>query len=586
MYRTSLTKGQELVSQRMVREFRAQGYEAFLITSLYHDGTLAISEEAVASRGGFVHVFDEMLGIPVIRLGSMLTSWPPRRVSILDFIDTLAKIVDDLKINVLITHSTLWNGPEDVLKFIEWRRNLSRGGVPQIAPIYCHMSHFQEPSPERYTIVERTFRQAWNETSLSQIVTEADLILVTSPSEKEEVKRLGASEAKCFLFPGGVDETIDSDVDQGILNRYNIPKSAKIVASLGTVEERKNTLGVIEVAKRMTQRRNVHFVIAGLEQGDYGAKVRAEAERLENVTILGPITDEEKAALIGSSSMNLILSRSEALGIAQLEFMWNGVPVITSGTGGQQWIVRDGFNGIVLDGPEDVDGAVRAVLRLSQNESLRRRLGRNASREARKFSITRLTHSLAKRLEGLAQERSDDKRLREGMAVDEESLESLVSGGMTVVLTNRRMIVRFSDRDLRTVVLPLKDITKITPHTRSRWQILWMGLGATSLLLVSLLIQSPLQSFISRYTASFTGGAIVNEIIPFIPLAMAVPLFFATFRRGYVVHSPKSSVFIPREFLRLLELVDKLTPTELFAQDPEATEVYEAPAMTAVQAST
>ncbi|MDA4117165.1 MAG: hypothetical protein OK455_02355 [Thaumarchaeota archaeon] len=38
MYQTSLTKGQELVAQRMVKEFRAQSYDAFLITSPYHDG--------------------------------------------------------------------------------------------------------------------------------------------------------------------------------------------------------------------------------------------------------------------------------------------------------------------------------------------------------------------------------------------------------------------------------------------------------------------------------------------------------------------------------------------------------------------
>ncbi len=112
MYQTSLTKGQELVSQRMVKEFKVQGYEAFLITSLYHDGNLAFSEEEVASRGGFVERLRRAARNPGDKgwqHADVLAS--PADVSVLDFIDTLAKIVDDLKINVLITHSTLWNGP-------------------------------------------------------------------------------------------------------------------------------------------------------------------------------------------------------------------------------------------------------------------------------------------------------------------------------------------------------------------------------------------------------------------------------------------------------------------------------------------
>ncbi|MDA4134721.1 MAG: glycosyltransferase family 4 protein [Thaumarchaeota archaeon] len=569
MYQTSLTKGQELVSQRMVKEFKVQGYEAFLITSLYHDGNLAFSEEEVASRGGFVSVFDERLGIPVIRVGSMLTSWPPRRVSVLDFIDTLAKIVDDLKINVLITHSTLWNGPEDVLKFVEWRRNLSKGGVPQIAPLYCHMSHFQDPSPERYTIVERTFREAWNDTSLSQILTEADLILVTSPLEKEEMKRLGAPADRCFLFPGGIDETIDLDVDPSVLSRFNLPKDAKLVTSLGTVEERKNTLGVIEVARRLVDEKRVHFVIAGFGQGEYGEKVRAEAAKLQNVSFLGPITDREKTALIKASSVNIIMSRSEALGIAQLEFMWNGVPVITSGTGGQQWIVRDGVNGVVLAGPDDIGGAVGAVLKLSRKESLRRRLGRRASLDARRFSITRLVHSLSKRLEGLVHERGDDARLRAGMAVDEVTLEAMVDGGTTVVLTNRSMIVRSSDHDARAITMPIEDLTSITVHTRSLWYIPAMGLGATFLLLVSRLLHSPLESFIASSVATLPGGSLLDAIIPFIPALIAVPLFLASTRRGYVVHGGGRKVFVPSKFLRLLQLADRLSPSDLFMGDSD-----------------
>jgi D-inositol-3-phosphate glycosyltransferase len=65
---------------------------------------------------------------------------------------------------------------------------------------------------------------------------------------------------------------------------------------------------------------------------------------LPNVTYLGEIDEKDKIQLIKVSYLNIIMSRLEALGIAQLEFMYFGVPVITSATGGQSWVVQDGVD--------------------------------------------------------------------------------------------------------------------------------------------------------------------------------------------------------------------------------------------------
>ncbi len=432
------------------------------------------------------------------------------------------------------------------------------------------MSHFQEASPERYTWSNEHSGRLGTTTSLSQMVTEADLILVTSPLEKEAMKRLGAPRCQALPLPRrSRSETIDLDVDPSDLSRFNPRRhEGRDVARNGRrEEEHPRGDGGGEAPGR--ERPDIHFVIAGFGQGDYGEKVRAEARQTQNVSFLGPITDREKTALIKASSVNIIMSRSEALGIAQLEFMWNGVPVITSGTGGQQWIVRDGVNGVVLAGPDDIGGAVGAVLKLSRKESLRRRLGRRASLDARRFSITRLVHSLSKRLEGLVHERGDDARLRAGMAVDEVTLEAMVDGGTTVVLTNRSMIVRSSDHDARAITMPIEDLTSITVHTRSLWYIPAMGLGATFLLLVSRLLHSPLESFIASSVATLPGGSLLDAIIPFIPALIAVPLFLASTRRGYVVHGGGRKVFVPSKFLRLLQLADRLSPSDLFMGDSD-----------------
>ncbi len=151
MYQTSNSKGQELVAQRMVRDFNKLGQKAYLITSTFHDGVEVVPREGLLKNKGYYCIEDEALHIPVIRVDSSLAKWPPRRIVFKDFINTLNQIVDDFGLNVLITHSTLWNGPEDVAKFITWRRDMRNIGGYQDPMVFCHMSHFQEPTSQRYS---------------------------------------------------------------------------------------------------------------------------------------------------------------------------------------------------------------------------------------------------------------------------------------------------------------------------------------------------------------------------------------------------------------------------------------------------
>ena len=113
MYQTSRSKGQELVAQRMVSYFRRLGHAAYLITSLYHDGKEVASETSLGEKG-YVQVNDGELDIPIIRVSGFTSKWPPRRVSLKDVVHALEGIVNDFGLNVLITHSTMWNGPEEV----------------------------------------------------------------------------------------------------------------------------------------------------------------------------------------------------------------------------------------------------------------------------------------------------------------------------------------------------------------------------------------------------------------------------------------------------------------------------------------
>jgi hypothetical protein len=244
--------------------------------------------------------------------------------------------------------------------------------------------------------------------------------------------------------------------------------------------------------------------------------------------------------------------------------MSNGVPVVSSGAGGQQWVVKDGENGIILQGPDDVVGAVCAVVKLVDNEPLRKRLGRSAIHSTSSFSMTRLTHNLAKRLESLTRGRSDDERLRRGMGNEEQALEAMISGRLKVIVTNRRLLVKDDHDGGETISVPLEGISRITRRKRFSWDILAAGCGAAFLLFVATL-PPPVHSYLSSLVPP--AGEWLLSLIPVIPLAVAVPLFLSKIRDGYSIRSTSGSLFLPKRFLRLLKLADRLTQNNLLEAD-------------------
>lgn len=404
MYQTSGSKGQELVAQRMVKWFLRLGYEAYLITSIYHDGNEVVRRRIVeTSLEGYVfQEKDVAISLPTIRVDSYMAKWPPRRIMFKNFVDVLRRIGENFSINSLITHSTLWNGPEDTAKYVMWRRMLKTFSLENSNVFFGHMSHYQPPDPTRYDVAERTYRLTWNHMAFPEIFKAANLILCVTPLEGEEMIRMGARPEQIYVFPGGIDD--DEVADLGVVDssdfrvKYRIPDNVKIVAYLGTVEERKNPLAVARVAKMLRHRRDVHFVIAG-KSGDQWDDVINETRGLDNVTLTGELSVEDKKKLIKEAYLNIIMSKMEALGLTQLEFMYGGVPVITSAIYGQRWVVRNGVDGIHVNGPDDVEGAAKAVERLLDNPEERDRMGRNARERASQLLMSKLVKELAVKIE-------------------------------------------------------------------------------------------------------------------------------------------------------------------------------------------
>jgi len=590
MYQTSKSKGQELVAQRMVREFIKLGHKAYLITSIYHDGMEVVSPKNLRKIEGYVYTEDKELGIPIIRVDSYIGRWPPRRIFFRDFISTLEKIVDKFQLDVLITHSTLWNGPEEVAKFIEWRRDMKNIGGYQDPLVFCHMSHFQEPSPKRYFLIERSFRTAWNKLTLPQIFSTANLILVVTTLEKEAKVKMGAKAEKCFLFPGGVDDEmllryVNVDV-KSFFKQLKIKESTKIVSYLGSLEERKNPLAVLKVAGKLQERKDIHFIIAGRGDSPYAKKVIETANSLPNVTYLGEVSEQEKMVLIKASYLNVLLSRLEALGLAQIEFMYLGVPIITSAVGGQAWLIRNEVEGIHVDGPDDIEGAAAAITRLVDNSTLWNALSANAKERATSLTLSKLTAELDEAItEELIKERGLTKipsEVRVTLTDPESVLKSWSSGSWGVIATGRRLFIRRGIISRKVTEIPYANISSIEYMRRYPWKTLAIGLVISLLLFIEPFLRPIFsRAFISRFEElmryllpeAFLQSPFLEaflDILPIIPFLIAVVVFAVQARTGFALRgSGIGPLYLPRKFQEVIAFIRSIQNGQLLKRTEE-----------------
>ena len=172
----------------------------------------------------------------------------------------------------------------------------------------------------------------------------------------------------------------------------DVPKGARLVY-IGSDWPRKGLVDLIEavgiVAREIP---NVHLTAGGpsdpaelatLRQ----AVARANAER--NVLLAGRVPRDELPAMYYHSDLFVLPTHEEALGVAILEAMAAGLPVVSCPVGGVPEIIRSREEGELVP-PRDPQRLAQAILGLLRDASRREQLSEAGRRRAADFSTTRM----------------------------------------------------------------------------------------------------------------------------------------------------------------------------------------------------
>ena len=220
-------------------------------------------------------------------------------------------------------------------------------------------------------------------------IERADAVTAVSRSLAEEThERLGVKR-EIEVIPNFVDpDRFDRDFAAAHRRRLS-PDGAPLLVHASNFRPVKRVTDVLEVFRRVHERIPAHLAMVG-DGPDRPAAERfaRDAGLAHRVEFLGNVSPIE--GVIGAGDVFLLPSSEESFGLAALEAMACGVPVVASNAGGIPELVVDGEGGFTFPVGDTAGMAAQVVALLSDPQELARQRERARMRAIGEFGTTKV----------------------------------------------------------------------------------------------------------------------------------------------------------------------------------------------------
>lgn len=283
----------------------------------------------------------------------------------------LKNIIDSQRFDLIHCHTPT----ASILTRLAARGARKKGSVVMYT---CHGFHFHNAAPKKNWMIYYPIEKFCSRF--------CDFIVTIN---KEDFNRAKTFHAKNVRYIPGVGVDIsrikNTKVDkQAYKKSIGIPEDCVMLLSVGEMIERKNHEVIIRALGKL-QNKNIYYVICG--KGPLKEHLENLAKELglaENVVFLGFRRDIPE--LCNTADISAFPSRIEGLGLAGIEAMAAGVPLVSSNVHGILDYVIDGKTGYACD-PEDVDGFANAISKLATDKELRENMREDCLKAVEPFEL-------------------------------------------------------------------------------------------------------------------------------------------------------------------------------------------------------
>lgn len=214
----------------------------------------------------------------------------------------------------------------------------------------------------------------------------ADIVVAISEQTKRDlIDLMHVPEEKIRVVYQSCDAMFWS-TPKPLTTDYQLPE--RYIFCVGTIEERKNQLNVIEACRQLPE--DVTLVIVGRPRGDYGRRVMAAVG--DRVRILQNADFRDFPALYAGAVASVYLSRFEGFGIPVLEAMCCDCPVVTSSVSSMP---EAGGAAALYADPDDVAAVAAHLNRLLSDESFRQQCIEKGRTQRMKFAPEKVAADMA-----------------------------------------------------------------------------------------------------------------------------------------------------------------------------------------------
>lgn len=184
-----------------------------------------------------------------------------------------------------------------------------------------------------------------------QVMRETDLIIAGTPQEKQDLVRLyGVLPGRVRAIPCGVDRGLFRPLEQCSVRQALGLDGEKIVLFVGRLDPLKGLDLLLRALALARNRDRARLLLVGEGDGEH-QRLKTLAGELgleEKVSFLGAVEHRALPAYYNAADVCVLPSYYETFGMAVLESLACGTPVIATPVGYAPYLLRHGGNGFLL----------------------------------------------------------------------------------------------------------------------------------------------------------------------------------------------------------------------------------------------
>lgn len=216
-------------------------------------------------------------------------------------------------------------------------------------------------------------------------INNSDVVTSVSQSLKADTLRLFKVRKEIEVVPNFIDTSKYTNSISSCQRSMLAAGNEKIITHVSNFRKVKRIDDVVMIFYNIQKK--VHSKLVMVGQGperEMAEELVAELGIEEKVLFLGESNEIDK--VLGFSDLFLLPSENESFGLAALEAMVNGVPVISTNTGGLPEVNKQAFSGYLSEVGNVKEMAENAISILSEDENLNR-FKENARKQSFNFDI-------------------------------------------------------------------------------------------------------------------------------------------------------------------------------------------------------